>query len=259
MDKVKLLLLIVCLPVVSAPTYENMSQKKTEEDKSLIGKYIDILVDDSLHLGLFITDFEPDLEGLDQVEVVLFYNEPGAIKFIGKKEGDLIITSEDKTEILKISDHPIPNEDSLYGTITLSETKTIEFYGGWKNHDVLKSCFGLKLLSHEVFYFPLANPGMVVENRNISLKISQDIQSCEVIFNIIDNKRLEILELVFSNGLKINYEYGHFVFHFSNIAQRDEVFKHYTSMKGFSRINFNHLTINEPYNLRKIGRPEIDH
>jgi len=236
-----------------------MSQKKTEEDKSLIGKYIDILVDDSLHLGLYITDFEHDLEGLDQVEVVLFYNEPGAIKFIGKKEGDIIITNEEKTEILKISDHPIPNEDSLYGTITLSETKTIEFYGGWKNHDVLKSCFGLKLVSHEVCYFPLANPGMVVENRNISLKISKDIKSCEKIFNLIDNKRLEILELVFSNGLKINYEYGHFVFHFSNIAQRDEVFKHYTSMNGLSRINFNHLTINEPYNLRKIGKPEIDH
>ena len=214
MDKVKLLLLIVCLPVVSAPTYENMSQKKTEEDKSLVGKYIDILVDDSLHLGLYITDFKPDLEGLDQVEVVLFYNEPGAIEFIGKREGDVIITNEEKTKILKISDHPIQFDEFFCGLINVCETKTIEFYGGWKNHDVLKSCFGLKLLSHEVFYFPLANPGMVVENRNISLKISQDIQSCEEIFNIIDNKRLETLKLVFSNGIKINYEYGNFVFHF---------------------------------------------
>jgi len=234
-----------------------MSQKKTEEDRSLVGKYIDILVDDSLHLGLYITDFEPDLEGLDQVEVVLFYNEPGAIKFIGKKEGDTIITNEEKTEILKISDHPIPNEDSLYGTITLSETKTIEFYGGWKNHDVLKSCFGLKLLSHEVFYFPLANPGMVVENRNISLKISQDIQSCEEIFNIIDNKRLETLELVFSNGIKIDINHGNFKFHFSNMEQRDELFENYTSMKGLPRLNFNHFIINKYYELQQNERPKM--
>lgn len=236
-----------------------MSQKKTEEDKSLVGKYIDILVDDSLHLGLYITDFEPDIEGLDQVEVVLFYNEPGAIEFIGKREGDVIITNEEKTKILKISDHPIQFDEFFCGLINVCDSKTIKFYGGWKNHDVLKSCFGLKLVSHEVFYFPLANPGMVVENRNISLKISKDIKSCEKIFNLIDNKRLEILELVFSNGIKINYEYGNFVFHFSNIAQKDDLFDNYTSMKGLSRINFNHLIRDKYYKLQKNGKPQIEH
>ena len=63
---------------------------------------------------------------------VLFYNEPGAIEFIEKKEGDIIITSEEKTEILKISDHPISNDDSLYGIITLRDAKIIEYTGGWK-------------------------------------------------------------------------------------------------------------------------------
>lgn len=236
-----------------------MSQKKTVEDKSLVGKYIDVLVDDSLHLGLYITDFEPDLEGLDQVEVVLFYNEPGAIEFIGKREGDVIITNEEKTKILKISDHPIQFDEFFCGLINVCDSKTIKFHGGWKKHDVLKSCFGLKLVSHEVFYFPLANPGIVVENRNIALKISQDIQSCEEIFNIIDNKRLETLELVFSNGIKINYEYGNFVFHFSNIAQKDDLFDNYTSMKGLSRINFNHLIRDKYYKLQKNGKPQIEH
>ena len=236
-----------------------MNQKKTEENKSLVGKYIDILVDDCLHIGLYITDFEPDLEGLDQVEAVLFYNEPHAIKFIGKKEGDVIITSEEKTEILKISDHPIANNDSLYGLITLRDTKTIEFTGGWKNYDILKSLFGLKLVSHEVYYFPLANPGMVVQDRNIPLNISKDIKSCEEIFNIIDNKRLKVLELVFSNGLKINSEYGDFVFYYSNIEQRDELFEKYTSMKGLSRINFKHLIKDKYYKLQKNGKPQIVH
>lgn len=236
-----------------------MSQKKTEENKSLVGKYIDILIDDCLHLGLYITDFEPDLEGLDQVEAVLFYNEPGAIKFIEKKEGDVIITSGEKTEILKISDHPIPNNDSFYGTITLRDTKTIESTGGWKNYDILKSLFGLKLVSHEVYYFLLANPGMVVENRNISLKISQDILSCEEIFNLIDNKRLETLQLVFSNGIKIDFNHGDFIFHFSNINQRDDLFEHYTSMNGLPRLNFNHITKNKYYKLQKNGNPQIEY
>ena len=236
-----------------------MNQKKTEENKSLVGKYIDILVDDCLHIGLYITDFEPDLEGLDQVEAVLFYNEPHAIKFIGKKEGDVIITSEEKTEILKISDHPIANNDSLYGLITLRDTKTIEFTGGWKNYDILKSLFGLKLVSHEVYYFPLANPGMVVHNRNVSLKISQDILSCQEIFNLIDNKRLETLQLVFSNGIKIDFDHGNFTFHFTNINQRDELFESYTSMKSLSIINFKHLIRDKYYKLQKNGKPQIDH
>ena len=65
--------------------------------------------------------------------------------------------------------------------------------------------------------------------------------------------------MVFSNGIKIDFDHGNFTFHFTNINQRDELFEHFTSMKGLSIINFKHLIRDKYYKLQKNGKPQIDH
>ena len=91
-----------------------------------------------MELGLYITDFKPDLEGVDCADVVIYYNDPDAIALIGKKPGDVIISDEQKTIVLGIRDKSNEIDESFFGLIEMKDKKSIDFYLGWKNYDILK-------------------------------------------------------------------------------------------------------------------------
>jgi hypothetical protein len=233
------------------------NDKKLEGDKSLVGKYIDVNIDDVLELGLYITDFKPDLEGVDCADVVIYYNDPDAIALIGKKPGDVIISDEQKTIVLGIRDKSNEIDESFFGLIEMKDKKSIDFYLGWKNYDILKAFFKYLLLKHSVFYYKLATPGIDIKDRNIPIEISKKVKSCEDLFLTIDNRRVQGMKLVFSNGIRINFTIDRFELLFYNKFQRNKVFERYTSMQGIEKINFNNMKMNKIYYLQKKGQPKI--
>ena len=229
-----------------------------------IGKYIDILIDDGLYITVYITNFKPDLEGIDGVEEVLFFEEPEAKDLLGEGLGTTVKSGKSKIQIIQISDEPLIQQPTFYMGITKLTDLKLEINLNYKTYDILEAYEDFEMVNLEVYYFKYRKPGKIIKNRNEAIKMRRRFNNSKELFKFIEKRTVHKLKLTFLNGASLIYSNGIYHLSFKNKKQRNFIVNCYLAKQNKTEIDLDGLKANTDYyingedNIKEFDLPELD-
>lgn len=233
-----------------------MTEKSNTLESIEIGMYID-LSNGPLYLSTYLTDFEPDLEGVDDADFVTFHQDSFGKQLLGKKVDDIINDGESDFHIMAIYRKHVVEESDYLGSLYVRDNpKVVEYHAGWKNYKILEAFSGYQIGRAEIFYFKPSTPGKMIKDRNIPIRMKKKIADPVELSTFLSGRRLNAMDIRFLNGSYLRAKQYDYTLHFNSITERNEVFKKYCQLVGIENINLDLLIPEKPYMLTKTGQPE---
>jgi len=233
-----------------------MTEKSNTLESIEIGTYIDI-ANGSLYLSTYLTDFKPDLEGIDCADFVTFHEDSFGKQLLGKRVNDIVNEGASEFHIIAIYRKPVVEESDYLGSLLVRDnSKVVEYHAGWKNYKILKAFSGYQIARAEIFYFKPSTPGKMIKDRNTPIRMKKKIADPFELSTFLSGRRLNAMHISFLNGSYLRSKQYEYTLHFNSTTERNEVFKKYCQLLGIENINLDVLIPDKPYKLNKTGQPE---